>query len=74
MLVRVSLKLPKLLHRQLEEIVEESERSKSYLIREAIERYLDDHSDSIIASHRSHDKDDGIISSRELRERLTGRD
>ncbi len=66
----ISLRLPEDIHEQLEEIAEDIDRSKSYLIRKAIERYLDEYADYRIALERLHDKDDEIISSKELRKRL----
>jgi predicted DNA-binding protein len=66
----ISLRLPEDIHEQLEEIAVDTDRSKSYLIRKAIERYLDEYADYRIALERLHDKDDEIISSKELRKRL----
>ena len=66
----ISLRLPENIHEQLEEIAVDTDRSKSYLIRKAIVRYLDEYADYRIALERLHDKDDEIISSKELRKRL----
>lgn len=66
----ISLRLPENIHDQLEEIAEDTDRSKSYLIRKAIERYLEEYADYRIALERLHDKDDEITSSKELRKRL----
>jgi RHH-type rel operon transcriptional repressor/antitoxin RelB len=74
MSVSISLRLPETTHERLEEIAEESDRSKSYLIRKAIERYLEEYADYRIALDRLHDKDDEIISSKELKKRLTSKD
>ena len=71
--VSVSLRLPEEMHEQLEEIAEDIERSKSFLIKKAIEQYLDEYIDYRIALDRSNDKDDEIISSKELRKRLGSR-
>ena len=46
------------------------ERSKSFLIREAIATYLEEYSDYQIALDRLLNKDDEIIESSELRNRL----
>ncbi len=73
MTISVSLRLPKDVHEQLEEIAIDTDRSKSYLIKKAIERYLDEHADYQIALDRLNDKDDEIISSKELRKRLAAR-
>ncbi|TET90276.1 MAG: ribbon-helix-helix protein, CopG family [Methanomassiliicoccales archaeon] len=72
--VSISLRLPKTVHEQLQEIAEESDRTKSYLIRKAIERYLEEYADYRIALDRLHDKDDEIISAKELRKRLASKD
>ena len=72
--VPISLRLPSTIHEQLEEIAAESDRTKSYLIRKAIERYLEEYADYRIALDRLHDKDDEIISSKELRKRLASED
>ncbi|MCK5292177.1 MAG: ribbon-helix-helix protein, CopG family [Thermoplasmata archaeon] len=72
--VSISLRLPEVVLEQLEEIATESDRTKSYLIRKAIERYLEEYADYRIALDRLHDKDDKIISSKELRKRLASED
>ena len=69
-ILNISIRLPENIHDQLEEISEGTERSKSYLIRKAIERYLEEYADYRIAIDRLHDKDDETISSKELRKRL----
>ncbi len=46
------------------------ERSKTFIIRKAIESYLQEYVDYLIALDRLRDKDDEIISSDEMRERL----
>jgi predicted DNA-binding protein len=66
----ISLRLPEDINDQLEEIAVNTDRSKSYLIRKAIERYLDEYADYRIALDRLDDKDDEIISAKELRKRL----
>ena len=71
--ISVSLRLPEDIHEQLEEIAEDIERSKSFLIKKAIEQYLDEYADYRIALDRLNDKDDRIISSKELRKRLGSR-
>ena len=71
--VSISLRLPEDVHEQLEEIAEDTDRSKSYLIKKAIEQYLDEFADYQLALDRINDKDDKIISSKELRKRLAAR-
>ena len=69
----ISLRLSEEVHEQLEEIAEHTERTKSFLIRKAIEQYLAEYADYQIALDRSNDKDDEIVSSKELRKRLASR-
>ena len=46
------------------------DRSRTYIIKRAVETYLEEYADYMIAFERLHDKDDEIISGKELRERL----
>ena len=71
--ISISLRLPEDIHEQLEDIAEGTDRSKSYLIKKAIEQYLEEYADYQLALDRLNDKDDEIISSRELRKRLATR-
>ena len=66
----ISLRIPDDIHEQLEEIAKDTDRSKSYLIKKAIEHYLEEFADYQLALDRLNDKDDKIISSKELRKRL----
>jgi len=66
----VSVRLPAEIVRELEYLANATERSKTYIIRKAIESYLQESADYLIALERLNDKDDEIISSDEMRERL----
>ena len=66
----VSIRLPDDVVRGIEELAASLERSKTYVIRKAIESYLKEYADYLIALERLRDKDDEIISGSELRERL----
>ena len=70
----ISLRLSEDLAEQLEEIAQSADRSKSYLIKKAIEQYLAEYADYRIALDRLHDVRDEIISSKELRKRLASGD
>ena len=70
MTTSVSLRLPNDIHEQLEDIAEEIDRTKSYLIKKAIEQYLEEFADYQIALDRLNDKDDDTLSSKEMRKRL----
>jgi RHH-type rel operon transcriptional repressor/antitoxin RelB len=68
--ISISLRLPDDIHEQLEDVAEDTDRSKSYLIKKAIEQYLEEYADYQLALDRLNDKDDEIISSKEMRKRL----
>lgn len=70
MSVSISLRLPEEIVSQLDEVADNIDRSKSYLIKKAIEQYLEEYVDYQIALDRLNDKDDEIISSKEMRKRL----
>ena len=74
MSVSISLRLPDDVATQLDDIATNIERSKSYLIKKAIEQYLEEYVDYQIALDRLNDKDDEIISSKEMRKRLASKD
>jgi len=52
----LSIRLPKKLEEELELISRRTERSKSYFIRKALEKYLEDLKDYTIALDRLKDK------------------
>ena len=66
----VCIRLPDDTAKELDNIANTVDRTRSYLIKKAIETYLHEYADYMIAFERLHDKDDGIISGKELRERL----
>jgi RHH-type rel operon transcriptional repressor/antitoxin RelB len=66
----ISLRLPENIVAQLEDVASTIDRSKSFLIKKAIEQYLEEYSDYLIALDRLHDKDDKIITSKEMRKLL----
>jgi len=66
----VSLRLSGELSEKLEQISKETQRTKTFIIKTALTQYLDDFSDYQIALDRLNDKDDEIISPREMRKRL----
>ena len=70
MSIIISLRLDEEIANQLEDIAKTTDRSKSHLIREAIEQYVAEYADYQIALDRLNDLHDEIISSREMRELL----
>jgi RHH-type rel operon transcriptional repressor/antitoxin RelB len=63
----VSVRLPEKLLEDLDQIAQETERPRSFIIQKALESYLEDYADLQIALDRIRDKGDKVISSKELR-------
>ncbi len=66
----ISLRLPKEMGKALDDLATSIERPKSYLVRRALELYLAEYADYQTALDRLRDKDDMIVSGKELRKRL----
>ncbi len=66
----VSIRLPDDIAERLEHLSNEIHRNKTYIIKSALEKYLDEYADYQIALDRLRDKDDSIVSSDEIRESL----
>ena len=66
----ISVRLPEDIAKELERVSETIERPKTYIVKKALEEYLKEYSDYLIAIERLMDKDDKIISADEMRERL----
>ena len=70
MVKALSVRLPVELTRALDSVASAVDRPRSYLVRKAVEAYLDEYAEYQIALDRLRDKDDRVISSKELRKRL----
>jgi len=70
MTTAISVRLPKELAEQLDNIAKETERPRSFIILKALESYMEDYADLQVALDRLHDRTDPIISSKELRKSL----
>jgi RHH-type rel operon transcriptional repressor/antitoxin RelB len=66
----ISLRLPSDAARALEQLARSLDRSKTYVMRKALDAYLQEYADYQVALDRMRDKDDPVISSAELRKRL----
>ncbi|HOD98813.1 MAG TPA: DUF6290 family protein [Syntrophales bacterium] len=66
----ISIRLPKSLASQLDNISKETERPRSFIIQKALESYIEDYADLQIALDRLYDKGDAVISSKEMRKSL----
>ena len=70
----LTIRIPDDIARRLDDLARSLDRPKSYIVKKAMESYLEEYSDYLIAVNRLHDKEDAIITSRELRERLARKD
>lgn len=73
MSVPITLRLSEEIVNQLDDIANSIDRSKSFLIKKAIEQYLEEYADYQIALDRLNDKDDEIISSKEMKKLLASK-
>ncbi len=63
----IALRVPDDVARQVEEVSKKLQRTKSFIIRKAIEVYIHEYVDYQIALDRLNDKDDEIISAKKMR-------
>jgi RHH-type rel operon transcriptional repressor/antitoxin RelB len=64
----VSIRLPDDMADSLKSLSETIDRSKAYIIKKALQAYLEDYSDYLIAQERLNDKNDNVVSCDEMRE------
>ena len=70
MSVAISVRLPDSVAEKLNRTAKESERSRSFVVQKAVERYLDDFADLQIALDRLRDNSDTVVSSNDMRKSL----
>ncbi|MEI6293837.1 MAG: ribbon-helix-helix domain-containing protein [Methanomicrobiales archaeon] len=70
MTTSITVRVPDNLVDQLDELAGSLERSRAYLVKKAMEMYLSEYADCLIAIERLRDKDDDIISSQEMKKLL----
>lgn len=70
MATSITVRVPDNLVNQLDELAVSLERSRAFLVKKAMEMYLSEYADYIIALERLRDKDDTIISSQEMKNLL----
>ncbi len=58
----LTFRIDDILYKNLSDVSSELDRDKTYIIKKAIEKYIDEYSDYQIALGRLKDKDDKIIS------------
>ena len=66
----ITVRVPDNLVDQLDELAVSLERSRAYLVKKAMEMYLSEYADYLIALERLRDKDDDILSSQEMKNLL----
>ena len=66
----ISIRVPDELAAKLSEIAKETERSKSFLIKKALEAYLAELADYQVAYDRLHDATDPVISIESMRKEI----
>lgn len=66
----ISIRLPSNILEPLNKLAKITERPRSFLIKKALENYIDEYADYQIALDRLRNKDDEIISSSEMRKNL----
>jgi len=67
----VSIRLPDDVAKRLDQLAKSLDRPKTYIVTKALREYLEEYEDYLIALHRLNDKNDKVISERDL---LKGQD
>ena len=62
----VSVRLPEDIAKRLNKLAKTLERSKTYIVKKALQEYIEEYEDYLIALHRLSDKEDAIITQEEL--------
>ncbi len=62
----VSVRLPEDVARRLDELAKSLDRPKTYIVTKALMEYLEEYEDYLIALHRLNDKDDKVVTEKEL--------
>lgn len=66
----ITVRIPEEVSEKLDDLSKEIRREKSFIIKSALEQYLDEYVDYQIALDRLKDKDDKMITSEDLRKEL----
>ena len=67
----ISVRLPEKIALDIDEIAQDTERSRSFHIQKAVEIYIKEYADLQIALDRLNDPTDAIISVQEMRTKIT---
>ena len=66
----ISLRLQEKTFKKLDKLCQELDRTKSYILKKALDQYINNYADYQIALDRLRDKDDEIISAEDMRKKL----
>lgn len=66
----ISVRIPEDLAKKLDSVAKETQRARSFIVQKALEIYLEDYSDLLIALDRLRDKSDGVVSLEEMKKNL----
>jgi RHH-type rel operon transcriptional repressor/antitoxin RelB len=62
----VSTRLPEDVAKRLNELAKSLDRPKTYIVTEALREYIEEYEDYLIALHRLADKNDRVVSEKDL--------
>jgi len=62
----ISVRLPQDIATRLEDLAKSLERPKTYIVTKALREYLEEYEDYLVALHRLNDKNDRVVSEKEL--------
>ena len=62
----VSIRLPDDIARRLDDLARSLDRPKTYIVTKALREYLEEYEDYLIAMHRLNDKNDRVVSEKDL--------
>ena len=62
----ISVRLPEDIANRLDVLAKSIERPKTYIVTKALREYLEEYEDYLVALHRLNDKDDRVVSEKEL--------
>ena len=62
----ISVRLPEDIATRLGDLAKSLERPKTYIVTKALREYLDEYEDYLVALHRLKDKNDRVVSEKEL--------
>ncbi|HYB44958.1 MAG TPA: ribbon-helix-helix domain-containing protein [Nitrososphaerales archaeon] len=64
----VSVRLPEDVAKRLDRLAKSLDRPKTYIVTKALNEYLEEYEDYLVALHRLNDKNDRVVTEKELAE------